>query len=71
MKVDFHKMLSCAKLYFNICGSILVPSKNIQDRANKPHNLIFTKEILIFPPLLCGLPLSQTHTSEKLTRKLV
>lgn len=42
-------MLSCAKLYFKICGSILAPSKNIQDSANKPYNLIFTKGILIFP----------------------
>lgn len=61
MKLDLHKMLSCIKLYFKICGSTLAPSNNIEDGANKPHKVIFTKDTLIFPPLLCGLPLPQTY----------
>lgn len=63
MKPDLHKTLSCIKLYFKICGSTLAPSNNIEDGA-KTHKVTFTKDILFFPPLLCGLHFLQ-HILQK------
>lgn len=59
-KHTFYNTLSCAKLYFKIYSNISAPRKYIQDSTKQLYHLILINDILIFPPLLCGLSLSQT-----------